>query len=351
MIHCRTAGEGLALEMKGIGEARHGRRDGRPVVAQHEGHQHGIGQPVMMALEGADGMAERMHGPQPLAESRGAHDGGGHHMAARLDIARLRHCYRQPAPNQGDAGGRDRIRHGVIARDAERFQIMAEGIHARGGRKLRRQADGERRIGDHDLGQHGGMHWRASPAPPSVMTAGLDSAPCRPWWMAMMGKARVGCASDRARRSAGGPSQAARWRWSWRNRGRCRAERDDSIGAMASEGGHARLDIAARGILMHLGEETGLYVRSTRCIADEARDRRGGEAAIGYDQRPAKAETPADIAQLRDAPAAETDLRRKQPIAAQDRQRSLAHPHSSPSGREYGARPLTGQTANCSIEQ
>jgi hypothetical protein len=65
---------------------------------------------------------------------------------------------------------------------------------------------------------------------------------------------------------------------------------------MLREGGHTRLDIAPRGIRLHLGEESGRHARATRRIADEACDRRGGEAAIGYDQRPAKAETPADIA-------------------------------------------------------
>jgi hypothetical protein len=95
----------------------------------------------MRVVERADRMAQRMDGAEPLLERGGAHGGGAHHVAARLDVVGVgghlgQVLERQPHALDGDAVGQR-----VIARRAIGFEAMRQRVHAGAGGDEGRHAD------------------------------------------------------------------------------------------------------------------------------------------------------------------------------------------------------------------
>ena len=78
-----------------------------------------------------------MDGAERLLESGGAHQGGRHHMRARLEILPVRDGADEALLDEPHALDGDAVRERVIGRAAIGLEAMRERVHAGAGRDRR----------------------------------------------------------------------------------------------------------------------------------------------------------------------------------------------------------------------
>ena len=282
-------------------------------------------------------MGQRMDGAEPLLEGDRAHRRRHQHVSPRGEVAAVGDRRRQPVLDQAHALDGDALGHRVEAGGAVGLQAMGERVHAGGGGDVRRQADGQLGIGDHDGGQHlrveddhlgrgilveedrgaadlgagagGGRHRddrrdgaRVGEGP---VVADVLEIPDRPPLAGHQGDALSGIQAAAAA-EGDHPVVAAL------------AEHLDAVGDVLAH--RVRLDIAE-----HLHLEPRLPAGGDG-VGDHRQRRHPG---IGHQQRPPHAGTTARLGQLADPPRPEPDLGGEAPIGGQC---PCVHGHA-PNGR------------------
>ena len=94
---------------------------------------------MLGVVQGAYGMAQRMHGAKALDEGRRPHDGGGHHVAPCHDVIALRNRARQPIVAHLDTHRSDGIGHRMELPHKQCFEIVRQRVHAGPGGEIARQ--------------------------------------------------------------------------------------------------------------------------------------------------------------------------------------------------------------------
>ena len=143
-----------AVEVEGLGKGADAGFQRRAVIGEDIGHEHGVGEAVMGVEMCADRVAERVDGAEAFLEGGRAHGGGGEHIAAGGDVARVMGCGDEAGFDEADAFDGDAVSDGVPGGDAEGLQAMGEGVHAGPGGEAGGQAEGEFGVEDHEPWQH-----------------------------------------------------------------------------------------------------------------------------------------------------------------------------------------------------
>jgi DNA-directed RNA polymerase beta' subunit len=136
-------------QAKGAPELVEPHLDRRPVARQDVGHDHRNGEPVVGAQQAANRMGERVHRAETLLEGDRPHARRRQHVRPRRQIVPVPGRHPEPAVNQPDAFGGDAVGHGMKARRAQRLETVGQGVEAGPCGQLRRQIEGQLRIGDH----------------------------------------------------------------------------------------------------------------------------------------------------------------------------------------------------------
>ena len=262
---------------------------------------------------GADGMGQGVHAAQPLLEGGGAHGGGAQHVGPGLDIAAVFIGARQGLGGQAHAFQGDALGHRVIGRGAQGLEAMHEGVDAGGRRNVRRQAERQFGIAEHDGRQHGGVeddrfdldrfvgddagapHFRARArgrrhGDDRGQALGLDPCPV------------VADVFEIPQGPLLGHHQGHRL---GRVERRAAAEGDHPVVPAPAIGGDTLIDVAPGGIALYLREQTGRQAGGL--VGGDGLPDHGeiAQALVGDQQRPHHAQFAAGRRQFRDHPGAE----------------------------------------------
>ena len=128
--------------------------DRRLVEAQHRRQIDRVQRAVMqaIALQPARRMAERMHRAQALLEDHRAFHRRHRHVVARLAVRAVPRRALDVRPGLLQPIERDAVGRRVEGVRQEAFDVVREGVHARAGGEMRRQAHGQLGIDQRQLG-------------------------------------------------------------------------------------------------------------------------------------------------------------------------------------------------------
>ena len=190
-------------------------------------------------------------------------------MRARFEVRAVAHGDRQPLLDQPHAFDRDAVGHRVKERRAIGFEIVRERIHADRRGHLRRQADREFRIRDHERRQHPRMKDDLLGV---IAHVGDDGRAARPRSRSRPSSARRRRAPCRRRsractspRDPRNPRSAASARPSARSpcqrRARCRRRMRSRRRAAARDTPRRRRDVRLDRVRLHVGEHLARRAR------------------------------------------------------------------------------------------
>ncbi len=269
-------------------------------------------------------MRQRVHSTEATLEGGGAHARGHQHLQPRLDVGALTDRTRQVLLHQAHAFQRDALGHGMEQRRAERLQAVRQRVHAGGGGDLRRQADRQLGVENHQRRQHahveddaldmrrvvgdhrgaadfragagGGRHRHhrrhAGDIDPAGVVADVLEIPQRPILADHQGDGLAGI----QRRAA--------------------AKGDHPVMTAGLERRHTVHHVGAGGVALDRREQPCVHA----CIAALAQrrvdHRQCGQAGVGAQQRRAHAELTAGLGQLADAADADAHRGRVIPVHA-----------------------------------
>ena len=262
-----------------------------------------------------DGVAERVHRPQPLLEGRGAHRRRAHHVGARLEVSGLGDGGREVLPHQPQAFERDALAHRVVVGGAISLEAMGEGVHAGAHRDRAGHADRQFGIADHHRGQQAGVeddlllmggrvgqHARA-PDLGSRARGGGDRHDGRDGRGVGAGPPVVDVLEvpHRDRLAGHQRDQLAQIE------ARSAAEGDHPVVPALVEGVDAGLEVIFVGVGVDLGEDRAAEPRRLHQVQRLRGDRQGRKAPVGDQQRPRDARGGAGLGQFGNPPRAEAD--------------------------------------------